>query len=241
MRCPNDDAEMVKQTRSRDGLDITYAQCPVCHGYWLDSFNANYVKTEDIGRSFETKPSKLTIHPVCPTCQEPLTLYHGENVPANVRAWRCPNGDGYFFPEAELFTFKKAQEAKLQYYKLWNIPIPSVMSVLLVAIAGIISVGLLTTYLQYQNQQTTIIQARDIVRFQQAFVAGSSVSIALTTTVPADATIHIGNFSQALDTQDRLLHTVFLSNLQAGTYQYNFTVVSQGNTIQSDTYFFTIP
>lgn len=240
MRCPNDDADLVKQTKNREGLAITYARCPSCHGYWLDSFNANYVKTEDIERSFTPTISRQSTHPVCPVCQEPLRLYHGENVPAQVRAWRCPNGDGYFFPEVELFAFKKAQEAKLEYFKLWNIPLPSVASILLVSIAGIVTLGLVTTYLQYQSRQTTLIEAREIVRFQQAFVSDSSATIAVSTTVPTDATFHTGDFSRSMETKDHLLHTIFLTNLQPGNYIYYFTFVTAGKEVRSDNYSFIV-
>ncbi len=243
MRCPNDDADLITQTKRRDNLTITYAQCPRCRGYWLDPFNASYIKTDDIaskGVAFKGSPAPPTILPVCPVCQEPLKPYHGENIPATVRVWRCPNGDGYFFPQAQLFAFKKAQEAKLTYYKLWNIPMPSVASVLLASIVGVVTLGLITTYLQYQSRQTTLIQARDIVRFQQAFIAGSSATVALTTTVKTDATIHIGDFSQAMQTTDRLVHTVFLSNLRPGRYQYYFSFISGGNVYRSEDYSFII-
>lgn len=240
MKCPNDDAELITQNKTRDGLTISTARCPRCRGYWLDSFNANYLKTDDIERSFEPVHQKQTTHPVCPVCQSPLRRYTGENIPDNVRAWRCPNGDGYFFPQAELFAFKKAQEAKLNYFKLWNIPMPSVASVLLASIVFVISLGLVTTYLTYQSRQTTLILARELVRIQEAFVSDHSATIAVTTTAKTTATIHIGDFSQAMETKDQLLHTVFLTNLMTGTFEYYFTFMVEGREVRSDNYRFTI-
>lgn len=240
MRCPNDDAELITQTKNRGGVTIATARCPRCKGYWLDSFNANYVKTDDIERSFEPTHQQQTIHPVCPVCQTPLKRYTGENIPGNVRAWRCPNGDGYFFPQAELFAFKKAQEAKLTYFKLWNIPMPSVASVLLAGIVAMVSIGLVTTYLTYQSRQTTLIQARELVRFQEAFVSDHSATIAVTTTSATTSTIRVGDFSQTMTTEDHLLHTVFLTNLTAGTYEYFFIFTVGGRDVRSDNYHFII-
>ena len=240
MRCPNDDAELIKQTKNRDGMMISFGECPRCHGYFLDSFNANYVRTEDIERSITPPTSSQPIHPVCPKCQQSMHPYQGENIPGNVRVWRCPNGDGYFFPHAELFAFKKAQEAKLSYFKLWNIPMPNVASILLVVFVGVITMGVVTTYLQAQRTQTTQIQAREIVRYQRAFVSGSSVTVAVSTTTNTNASIHIGATIQPMTTTDHQLHTLFLNNLQPGVYEYYFTFTNGNETTQSDTYSFTI-
>ncbi|MBI2405098.1 zf-TFIIB domain-containing protein [Candidatus Gottesmanbacteria bacterium] len=240
MRCPNDDADLIEQKKTRRGLTISYATCPTCHGHWLDAFNANYLKTEDIERSqaafeIETKPN----HPVCPTCQEQLRIYHGENIPPDTRVWRCPNNHGYFFPQAQLFAFKKAQEAKLSYFKLWNIPLPQVSSVLLASIALIVTIGLVTTYLY--GQQTTLLEARHIVQYQEAFVSHQSANIVLTTSSPTEVTLHIGEYEQVMQTKDNLLHTLFLTNLASGTYEYYVTFPVAGKIIRSDPYTFFVP
>lgn len=239
MHCPNGDAELIAQTRVHNGLTITSGQCPRCRGYWLDAFNANYIKTGDITRSQRVSEAKVPIHPVCPTCQELLTVYHGQNVPATVAVWKCPNNHGYFFPEAQLFAFKKAQEAKLAYFTLWNIPLSSVASILLASFVGIMTLGVVTTYVQ--QRQTTVLQAQQIVESQAAYVAGKSVNIAITTSVKAAATVHIGDFEQKMQTTDGLLHTLFLTNLVPGTYEYYAILLVDGKTVRSYPFTFIIP
>lgn len=240
MHCPNGDADLVSQTRKQKGLTVAYAQCPRCHGFWLDAFNANYLKTEDITRSPKIIPADVALpsRPACPICQELLTVYHGQNVPSNVAVWKCPNNHGYFFPEAELFAFKKAQETKLAYFKLWNIPLPSVASILLVSIVGIVTLGVIAGNLS--QRQTTILQAQQVITYQQAFVADRSVTIAVTTNTKTTATIHIGDWQSIMETTDELLHTAFVSNLALGTYQYYFTFALGGKSLRSDTFSFII-
>ncbi len=239
MYCPNGDAQLIAQTRAHNGLTITSNQCPRCHGYWLDAFNANYIKTGDITRPQQISEGKVPISPVCPTCQELLTIYHGQNVPTTVAVWKCPNNHGYFFPEAQLFAFKKAQEAKLAYFKLWSIPLSSVASILLASIIGIFTLSVVTAYLQ--KQQTTVLQAQQVVTSQAAYVAGRSATIAITTSVKAAATVHIGDFQQKMPTSDSFLHTAFLTNLAPGKYEYYVTLLVDGKTVRSDPFTFTIP
>lgn len=240
MRCPNDDADLTQEIHHQEGLTIAYAKCPACAGFWLDAFNANYLKTEDIERSREAfNDQPQSAHPVCPICQDLLRVYHGENVPQHVGVWKCPNNHGYFFPQAQLFAFKKAQEAKLSYFKLWNIPLPQVSSVLLATIALIVTVGLVTTYLK--RQQTTLLEAQQIVQYQEAFVSGQSAIIVLTTSSPTEVTLHIGEYEQVMQTKDNLFHTLFLTNLASGTYEYYVTFSVKGVSIRSDPYTFLIP
>lgn len=242
MRCPNDDADLLNQTKQHDGLTITYAVCPACHGSWLDAFNANYLKTEDIMRSPRLHSMKTAIeHPFCPICQVGLKIYRGQNIPEAVRAWNCPNGHGYFFPEAQLFAFKKAQEAKINYLKLWNIPLASVSSVLLASITFIAAVGVLTTYFEMQQRQTTVLQAQNVIRQNQAFVSGTSVILSVTTTVPADVVVHLDTVERPMESKDRTLHSLLLTNLTSGTYTYYYTFSVQGKPARSDPYFFIIP
>ncbi len=241
MRCPNDDAELIQHSHTDPkGLRITYSQCPTCGGTWLDAFNANYIKTDDI-RTKEAPAATLPklIHPACPQCQEKLSIYHGENLPQDVQTWKCPNGHGYFFPKGELFKFKIAQEAKISYFKLWHVPFPAVASMLLVSLVLAVSLGVTLTYVS--RQQTTLIQAREFIRFQQAYVADRSVTVALTTTAATRVvTLHVGNWRQQMQTTDHLLHTAFLTNLTPGTYEYYYTFTAEGKTFRSDTYRFII-
>ena len=63
--------------------------------------------------------------------------------PAESRHTAVPTITDIFFPAGELAKFKTAQNAKVTYHKLWNIPLPSVSNVLLAAVA-VIMIGSIT-------------------------------------------------------------------------------------------------
>ncbi len=237
MQCPNADGELEQKIHQKEGLVITYHQCPVCDGSWLDAFNTNYLKTEDIPQTSDEPTSAAPIQPTCPVCNEALTITHGDNIPQNVQTWKCPNNHGYFFPKGELFKFKRAQEAKINYFKLWSIPLPNVASVLLaIFIFFIVSASLVNV----GQRQIYQLQAQNILQFQEAFVADTSVTIAATTTSKTTATLHIGPYEQSMQTKDYILHTLFLSHLTGGTYEYFFTFLIDGKTVRSNTFTFII-
>jgi len=238
MQCPNGDGELLIKSQARDRLNITYHHCPTCHGFWVDAFNANYLKTEDLAsEGVALKGSPTTLQPICPQCHQPLTITHGENIPQNVQTWKCPNNHGYFFPKGELFKFKKAQEAKINYFKLWSIPFPKVASVLLaVFVFFIVSVSLVTI----QQRKSYQLQAKNILTSHAAYVANRSVDIAAITNAKTVITVHIGAYQQNMSTKDYLVHELFISNLIAGRYDYYFTFTVGGTTIRSDTFSFVI-
>ncbi len=238
MQCPNADGELEQKIHQKEGLVITYHQCPVCDGSWLDAFNTNYLSTEDLAsKGVAFKGSPAAAPPICPQCEELLIMTHGDNIPQDVQTWKCPNDHGYFFPKGELFKFKKAQEAKINYFKLWNIPLPSVASVLLAAfIFFIVSLSLVNI----GQRQIYQLQAQNILKSQEAFVADTSVTIAATTTIKTTATLHVGDFMQTMQTKDNILHTLFLSHLTPGTYEHYFTFIIDGKTVRSNTFIFSI-
>ncbi len=231
-----------------NGFPITYHLCPACRGFWLTSFSANYI--HDIVESPTSRSTHpLTFNPSCPECRSPLTLARGDAIAPGVNVWRCPHGHGYFFPAGELSKFKQAQSAKLTYHKLWNIPLPSVASVLLASLAILLAstAAIVTTIRQKQIIQS---QAQSIFQGQHAIVSPQgAVTFITSTNLPAAVTIFV-QVEQlepvVMDTTDGLTHTATVSTLPPGTYTYyfvierngqrsiteKFTVLLQGSTLQ---------
>lgn len=245
--CPNRDGLLKTYAAAgKHDLPIKYARCPNCRSYWLSSFAANFLN--DISIEHES----LTTHhfnttglaPLCPDCKMPLTPARGDNIPQGVTAYHCPNNHGYFFPAGELAKFKIAQNAKVSYHKLWNIPLPSVASVLLAAVA-IIMIGSITAItLSIQKKQTTVSLARELLVSHQAFSpAPGALFIAATTSVPATVTVTIPSAKPdpiRMESQDRTIHTTTVTTLPPGLYEYFFTISVNGTSTTTDRFSFTI-
>jgi hypothetical protein len=102
-----------------------------------------------------------------------------EAVPSTAHLYRCPVCQGIFVQADDLLIFKKAQNAKLQYFKLWNTPLPSVRAVLVAVFVGAISLGMFATYtLQHGNIPT---QAENVVQNVHISTSGRYLFISFRT------------------------------------------------------------
>lgn len=101
----------------------------------------------------------------CPKDASSLSpVENGETIPQNVTLLRCPTCKGIFTFADDLLKFKEAQAAKLNYFKAWNMPLPSLRAVLVLSLFLVLSVGFfsrLNSFLQYTSQQS---QASDLIK-----------------------------------------------------------------------------
>lgn len=232
MNCPNGDGTLISHTtHGEQNLTVSYATCPTCHGYWMDSFAANFIK---ISRSSTPTKRPATIL-TCPVCTSQLVRTTGENIPDAVMVFKCSNHHGYFFPSGQLAAWKEAQRTKIAYHKLWNIPLPSVASVLLAGLLLFVLVGAL------KQRQVTTSEAQQFYASQHAYVIPRvhEVLIAAQTTQNARLALHIPQLSlvTTMTTTDGKTHQYVLENVRSGTYTYWFSF----ETIESDHSQFTMP
>lgn len=237
MQCPNGDGELASHTtHGEQALTVSYATCPTCRGYWMDSFAANFIRLPKGDEHSKPAAGELT----CPVCTKRLIRATGDNIPDAVVVYRCAEGHGYFFPGGQLAAWKNAQTAKITYHKLWNIPLPSVASVLLAGLILFVLVGTL------RERQITTSQAKELVKSQHAYMVPLSreVLIAVQTSTNAKVTIHIPQLSLTaiMETDNQKTHQYLLERVAPGSYTYWFAVETpSGNTIESDHFQFTMP
>lgn len=243
MQCPQHDGELDSHTAQGErNLAVSYATCPTCRGYWMDSFAANFIKPSSVdGEATATAVSAY----FCPVCAVALVRTTGDNVPEGVFVFDCPNHHGYFFPTGQLAAFKKAQNAKISYHKLWHIPMPNVSAILLGGfILLVLTGGLAATLTNLNQQQTTEFQAQELLTGHAAYVSADKTSVLLTATTAADVvlTVHIpelNNFSTSMKSADAFTHSVTIPNIPAGTYQYYFVVKTKAGETTSEIFTFS--
>ncbi len=220
-------------------MTISYHVCPKCLGHWLTGFDANYLNEVDTVEKFARPfPSDIILH--CPTCQKNLEKVHGDAIPPEVTVFHCPDSHGYFFPIGQLTKFKKAQETKISYHKLWHIPLPPLQSVLLASIIIFLGISGVTVYMKIGQTQTTQSQAKDVIAFQQVIVSSGDNTLLFLVRTNEITTITLHgdtlNTSQELETTDGLSHTLRLSLTTRGTLQYYYSWTKQGKDFQSKNY-----
>lgn len=85
-------------------------------------------------------------------------------IPPDVTLLQCHTCKGIFvFPE-DLLAFKKAQDAKLNYFKIWGIPLPSLKSVVVLFFIAFISATVFFRFLLFQQGSLGHTQARDLIK-----------------------------------------------------------------------------
>ena len=244
MQCPSHDGELdAHTTQGENGLVVTYSTCGRCRGYWMDSFSANYIKLTTV-RGPTPKPTQTSTY-YCPICTADLTQSSGDNIPEDVVVYECPQHHGYFFPSGQLAAFKKAQQAKINYHKLWHIAMPNVNTILLGSLILLfLSGGLLITFQGVQQKQLMESQAKQILVTHNVYIADhTTVLITATTSVAAALTVHIpslNNFSQPMQSNDSRTHMITIQQVPPGTYPYFFTITIAGHSVPSDTFTFTV-
>jgi hypothetical protein len=237
MQCPQGDGELQSHTtHGEQNLTVIYSTCPTCHGYWMESFAANFIKI-----TWETHAKKPIVSEkkiLCPLCKQQLICATGDNIPDHVFVYSCPNHHGYFFPASELASFKRAQKTKIEYHKLWNLPLASVGSVLLAVFVGFVVIHGISI-----NQQTTI-QARQLLTGHHAYIVSETHEALLSAQTSSETTLiaHVSNgLEKAMTRTDKNTHILLIPNISPGTYRYYFTFVVNGETIRSETFTFIMP
>lgn len=120
MRCP-DCGEALREV-SLSGADRSY-RCFRCGGFWLEGGLVNKLESGQLGRW-----SVVKVDPVwlgtgtnsCPVDQTRLVNFRGESVPVSLTVKRCERCGRWWFPTDSLFVYKPAQEAKINYFKMWG-------------------------------------------------------------------------------------------------------------------------
>ncbi len=248
MTCPRGDGELIEKSINRPGdTTLSYAVCPTCGGHWIEAYAANFLPLPtDDKPELAGQPETVTSALTCPKCGFKLDRATGPNIPDYTLAWHCRNNHGYFFPEGQLLKFKEAQTAKINYHKLWDIPIPSISSTLLTSIIGIIlSLGLVLGVIEGQKQQTTVSNAQNIILYQKAYVLSpdNAVAILATTSEKISLTVHIEQLQYVsnMTSTNQKAHTLRVENLPKGVYSYYFSYIISGKEIRSPTYSFEVP
>lgn len=210
--------------------------CNRCGGVWSDRGEVNFLEEKDLSPLIHVLPKRVThaayITHRCPKDKSTLEQFRGESVPVDLHLYRCITCAGIWFPEKSLFEFKKAQRAKLSYYKTWKIPLHSMYAILLPVLLFVLLTGGLISSLIGVRQGTDI-RTRATLPLSRPLalspVAGQ-ILISFTSQTPSVARIR---YWKTLDEVKELsvsataqtTHTIHLKNLEPGaTYSYQLVL-----------------
>src|SRR3989338_1532827 len=188
MLCPN-----CKQKLDSDVIDEQQLlHCSNCGGTFFEENGINRITVKSAqSLSSDLKTTEFsTEEKQCPKDQSLLRPASGtENIPPDVTLYFCNSCKGIFALPNDLFIFKRAQSAKIDYFKIWRIPLPSIRSVAVLSVFLFISVLSLATYLYWQNQYAYKIEAEDLIKNNYVTVSSRYLFFTFTTDLPLKSKI----------------------------------------------------
>lgn len=251
MLCPECNRPLLPVTINSDTLSMVLDYCAHCGSVWSDPGEVNFLELKDLSpliRLLPDKPIHMSLpQHVCPRDRHQLVHFQGESIPAHMDIFRCPKCTGIWFPHSTLFAFKKAQDAKLNYFKLWNIPLSSIYAILLPALLLIIIGGSLVATLSGVQKNTDVrIRAEQPISKPLILTPGNDeVLISFSTQKPAITKIKYW-LRQDITTEEwvspgiKSTHTLQLHHLEEGkAYSFQIIIVNAGTPIVSPVYHFT--
>ncbi len=182
MLCPN--CSQTMDYVSLDNQSILH-----CNNCGCSFFNENAInrisKLSAQKLANDKKSSEISgKEKLCPRDKTVLVAIQDKSIPQDVSLLRCPKCNGILAYPDDLIFFKKAQNAKIDYLKIWKLPIPSLKTVLVFSFLGIISLSLIAGFSSIQNKQINKSQAQDLINKVNISTSGPYLFISFRTSLP---------------------------------------------------------
>jgi len=188
MLCPNcgETTEYV----SLDNQNVLH--CRNCGSSFFEENGINRITEDSAKKLFDDKKTdEISGHEKkCPKDQTPLLLVHDdEAIPSDVALLRCPKCKGIFTYPEDLLLFKKAQNAKVEYFKAWHMPLPSLRTVLVLTFLAVVSFSLFMSLSSIRQKTINQSQAQDLVKGFTTSKSGHFLFVSFKTMVPVTSEI----------------------------------------------------
>lgn len=233
-----------------DGQTQTVDECLNCGGHFLSPYMANFLTIETAKNVDSVLPKSNAVpstHPVCPKCSQSMSSITDDSVPGTVTVFTCPNNHGDFFPKNQLINFKKAQQAKIYYHKLWGIPLKSAFAVIIPIVILFSAITVIPSLLkQLGTSQESRVKAGDILTSPLITpISNTQVLISFSTQNPVITQIR---FTEGLDKTFNISqtpqtnHMLNVDSLAPGTlYKYVIILNTKGKITTTLEYTFATP
>lgn len=155
------------------------------------------------------QPQINNISHLCPYDHAPLSLLQEESIPQFVTILKCHICQRIVISGDDLVAFKKAQKAKVNFFKNWQMPLPSLHSVLVYSMLVALGLTTLSMFGTIFTPHTTSTQARDIIKNITISQNNANTIIYFTSIVPISSRITFYNKSNNKVLLDSVISNAF--------------------------------
>ena len=157
MHCPNCQHILTKVTLDKIEVD----HCNFCGATLFDMNEINRISLADARKLADIKQSEAISgnEKFSPKDGSPLERLEDDSVPQFVTLLHSKStGEVFAYPD-DLINFKQAQQAKISYFKSWQLPLPALQSVLVFSFFIVTTVSVIYTAARFQNPTSQTTQA----------------------------------------------------------------------------------
>jgi hypothetical protein len=224
--------------------------CPVCGTNVLEDNAINRITLSDAKRLsiHADGPKNDTISQLCPVDHTPLKLLREESIPQFVTILKCSECSRIVVSGEDLVAFKKAQKSKVNFFKNWQIPLPSLHTVLVYSFLVGLGLTTLSMFGSIFTPTNTRTQARDVIKNITITKNDTGYIVYFTTIAPFSSRITFYNkttnkvlLEQDISKGQNTVHLLQIRNLEPSTNIYfKITLSNDVHTVISDPTPYTI-
>lgn len=239
MLCPNCDEPMNVVNVDNQIL----LHCSNCGGSFFDQNGINRISSESIFKLSQDKTSDEVSgqQKLCPKDKILLnSMQNDQSIPPEITLLQCSKCKGVFIYPDDLVKFKKAQEAKISYFKIWNIPLPSLQAIVVLSFIAFISAAAFSRLVFFQSGSAPT-QASNVIKKVYVSSSGRYVFISFKTELPFRSEIVFKRqngteVKKQISAKKTTLHYITVTDIslsESATYHIILTDNS-GKTIQTE-------
>lgn len=196
MNCANCGEQMSQLTRDNHQL----FHCPNCGASFFEDNVVNRITLETSKFLSESRltntPNHIAALKKCPKDQSVMQpILNSEALPRSVTLFHCKLCNGLFAGPDELVKFKEAQQVKVNYYKVWEMPLPRLHSVLIIFMIAILTGSVFVSISAISRSAVYRIEASELIQKVNLFKSGRYILITFRTTTPFISEIILRNQS----------------------------------------------
>jgi len=177
MKCPDCGQNLIETPVTN--IDKSY-RCENCGGFWVEAWVVNRVAEGQMRELPEVKPNPAKYmgkSHQCPVDNTPLFGDNSEQIPPEVVAVKCSHCGWWWFGADNLFKFKRAYEAKVNYLKWWKGRREVTMLALPAILMLVMVVGLTGAIINLKNRQSVGVTASAVVEFKSDYKGGGKETV----------------------------------------------------------------
>ncbi len=188
MSCPNCGQPMEAITLDQQPV----FHCKNCGSSFFEENGINRISVKSARKLAADKKTNFVkgMEKLCPKDGNLFSsIQNDQLIPGGVDLLRCPACRGIFVYPDDLLRFKKAQKIKIEFFKFWGKPLPSLRTVLVFSFLAVVSLSLLASLSTLSKRRLEQSQAGELITKINLSVSGRYLFVSFRTQIPLRSAI----------------------------------------------------